>query len=165
MAFDFNCTGEACKQMFANLSQESFIGGLLGGVAGGALFGMIVALGIFALLLGLAVYVYFSFTWMTIAKKKNYKYPWLAWIPFASTAMRLQLAKKFHWAWTFLYLVPILGWLALMALVIISNWITFESLKFPGWLSLAPIVDLVLNGVGTLAYLVIIGLVAYSKKR
>jgi|TARA_Y100000310_G_scaffold256634_1_gene264470 hypothetical protein len=34
-------------------------------------------------------------------------------IPFANSAMRLQLGKKFHWAWVFLYLIPIIGWIAI----------------------------------------------------
>jgi hypothetical protein len=76
--------------------------------------------------------------------------------------MRLQLGK-FHWAWTFLWLIPVLGWIALWILLIISHWRIFESLKYPGWLALLQLADLVLNGAGTIAYLIVIGIVAWKK--
>ena len=100
---------------------------------------------------------------MTIAKKKKYKYPWLAWIPFANLAMILQLGL-FHWAWIFLLLIPVIGWLAIYVLLIIATWRIFESLKYPGWLALFQLIDVVLSGVGTIVYLVIIGVVAWRKK-
>jgi len=62
--------------------------------------------------LGIAVYTYTALTLMTIAKKLGHKYAWLAWIPFASMALVLQLGN-FHWAWVFLILIPIAGPVAL----------------------------------------------------
>ena len=58
--------------------------------------GFLMMLGVFMFLLILAAYVYFSFAWMTIARKLKYKNSWLAWIPIANLAMILQLGK-FHW--------------------------------------------------------------------
>ncbi|MCK5604713.1 hypothetical protein KAR91_22680 [Candidatus Pacearchaeota archaeon] len=123
---------------------------------------LFVTLGLIAIFLTIAAYIYHSLAWMTIAKKENYKYPWLAWIPFANQAMRLQMGG-FAWQWIFLILIPVLGWIALFTLILISNWKIFEDLKYPGWLGLAPILDIIANGVGTIAHLVIIGIVAWKK--
>jgi len=126
-------------------------------------------LGIFLaiiVIISLAFYIYFSLAWMTIARRLHYKKAWLAWIPIANIAMVLQLGKKFHWAWVFLILIPIFGWIALWVLAIISVWMIFENLKYPGWLSLAPVIDMVpgMNGLGTIASLVILGFVAWKDK-
>ena len=128
--------------------------------AGGA-FGVLVAVGILVAVFLLAVlYVYHSLAWMTIARKLKYKNAWLAWIPFASTAMRLQLGG-FHWAWTFLYLIPILGWIALIVLLVISYWRIFEKRKYPGWFSLS----MVFPKIGGILYLVILGFVAWKDRK
>ena len=131
--------------------------------ATGAIFALLL---VFIVLLFLSVYIYHALAWRSIAKKRKYKKAWLAWIPFASSAMRLQLGKKFHWAWVFLYLIPILGWIAIYILLMISHWRIFQFLKYPGWLSLAPLIDILpgIRGVGQIAYLIIIGVVAWKKK-
>lgn len=132
-----------------------FAGGALG-----ALFGALLVLGI---LIAIAVYVYFALAWQTIAKKLKYKNPWLAWIPFANVAMMLQLGS-FHWAWIFLVLVPILGWIAIFVLVIIATWRIYELRNYPGWLSLVPILSFIpfIGNLAGIANLVIIGLVAWK---
>jgi len=135
-------------------------------LAGGVLGGALVALGVLVLFLGVAIYVYHAWAWMTIAKKLKHKKSWLAWVPFAGSAMRLQLGKKFHWAWVFLYLIPFAGWLAIWVLLIISHWKIFESLKYPGWLALAPVIDILprLSGLGGILYLISVGFVAWKRK-
>ncbi len=107
----------------------------------------------------LALYVYSSLAWSTIAKSLKYKKAWLAWIPIANISMILQLGG-FHWAWVFLILIPLAGWLALFVLVVISTWRIFERKKYPGWFSLS----LVLPQVGGILYLIAIGFVAWKKK-
>jgi len=73
--------------------------------------GFLIGLGVFvALLLLFAFYIYTSLAWYTIAKKLKYKQKWLAWVPIARWAMILQMGG-FHWAWVFLVLIPILGWI------------------------------------------------------
>ncbi len=120
----------------------------------------------FALIIGLAlsiiivVYVYHAIAWYTIARKMKYQNPFLAWIPFASTAMRLQMGG-FHWALAFLYLIPILGWLAIFVLLTISHWRIFEKRKYPGWFSLSWIIP----RVGGVLYLIVIGLVAWKDRK
>lgn len=129
--------------------------GFLGGV-GGAL----IALGIIAMIIILiALYVYFSLAWMTIARKLKYKRAWLAWIPIVNIAMFLQLGG-FHWAWIFLILIPILGWLAILVLLIIATWKIFEKRKYPGWFSLS----IIIPQIGSVLYLIAIGFVAWQDR-
>lgn len=121
----------------------------------------IIALGITIIILFLiAFYVYTSLAWWTIAKKLKYKKAWLAWIPIANLAMKLQIGG-FHWAWVFLILIPILGWVALFVLIIIATWRIFEKRKYPGWFSLS----LIIPKVGGILYLIAIGVVAWGKKK
>lgn len=105
----------------------------------------------------LAIYIYFSLAWMTIGKKLKYKYPQLAFVPIGRTGMILQMGN-FHWALTFLYLIPILGWIALFVLTIICKWRIFEKRNYPNWLSLIILVP----QVGAVAHAIIIGLVAWK---
>ena len=108
----------------ANFS-DAFAQGVAGGFAGGIIGGGLLALGIaITILVLLALYIYTALAWMTIAKKLKYKYPWLAWIPFANIAMMLQLGG-FNWLWVFLALIPFIGWIALLVLVIIATWKIF----------------------------------------
>ena len=138
------------------MSQKQIVEAL----AGGALGGVILGLGFLAIaIICLAGYVYISMAWMTIAKKLNYKRPWLAWIPIANIAMILQLGE-FHWALVFLMLIPILGWIALLVLMIIATWKIFEKRKYPGWFSLSQLIP----QVGGILYLIAIGFVAWKDK-
>lgn len=135
-----------------DIPQEYLMGGAIGAVLAGVLM--------VAILVGIALYVYHALAWQTIARKLKYPHPWLAWIPFANMAMILQLGN-FHWAWIFLLLIPILGWIAIAVLMIISYWRVFEKRKYPGWFGLAPIIP----KVGGLLYLIAIGFVAWKDKK
>ena len=123
-----------------------------------------IALGVIALLITIGLYVYVSLAWMTIAKKRKHKYPWLAWIPFANIAMWLQMGG-FAWQWIFLMFIPIAGWIAVFVMFIISSWRVFEKLKYPGWLSLALVLNIVpgISGIGMIAYAIVIGIIAWKK--
>ena len=135
--------------------RDMIIGGSIGAAVATILIVMILVL--------LAVYIYFAWAWYTIAKKRKHKHPWLAWIPIANIAMWLQMGG-FSWAWIFLLLVPIAGMIAVGVLFIISSWRVFEKMKYPGWLALSPLLGLFWNGLGTLAYGIVIGFVAWKKK-
>jgi len=131
---------------------------------GGAIGALVLALGALLVLFLIALYVYQAWAWMEIAKKRKYKYPWLAWIPFAASAMRLQLGG-FHWAWVFLFLIPVFGWIAVLVLLTISIWRVFEKQKYPGWLALSfPLMTLPKFGVFGIVYFVVIGMVAWKKR-
>ncbi len=67
----------------------------------------------------------------------------------------------FHWAWTFLILIPILGWIGLLVLMVIAHWRIFEKRHYPGWLSLGMIIP----QLGGILYLVIMGFVAWKDRR
>ena len=143
----------------ANWNWTSPQDALLGGAIGAALATLLIVL----LIVLVALYVYFALAWYTIAKKMKHKKPWLAWIPFANIAMWLQLGG-FHWAWIFLVLIPFLGWAAVGVLFIMASWKVFEKLKYPGWLALSPLLGLLGGGLGTLAYGIVIGIIAWKKK-
>lgn len=127
---------------------------------GGLAVGLIALIVIIILAFIIALYIYSSLAWMTIGKKSKYKKAWLAWIPVANISMKLQMGR-FSWAWVFLILIPILGWLALFVLVIIATWRIFEKLHYPGWIALAPIIPY----AGPVLYLISIGIVAWYKNK
>ncbi len=131
----------------------------------GTLLAMFAAFMVVAIIIGIALYVYNSVIWYTIAKKLKHKYPWLAWIPFANIAMILQLGD-FRWALIFLLLIPLLGWLAVVVLLFIATWRVFEKRKYPGWLALIPLAIAIpfLGFVVAIGYLVLIGFVAWKDK-
>jgi len=132
---------------------QSFAGGMIGGV--------LIALGTLILTLFIAVfYVYHALAWYHTAKRLKHKKPWLVWIPFASMALRLQLGG-FHWAWIFLVLGFIPGWIALFIMEIIAKWRIFKKRKYPGWFALAPIIP----EIGGILYLISIGFLAWGKKK
>jgi hypothetical protein len=128
---------------------------ILGAVGLGVLAGIGILI---ATLLFIAVYVYFAMAWMTIARKLKYKKAWLAWIPFANIAMILQLGG-FHWAFVFLFLIPVFGWIVLFVLMIIATWRILEKRKYPGWFSLSMIIP----KVGGILYAIVIGFAAWGK--
>ena len=133
-----------------------FVGGFAGGI-----FGFLIALSITIILIFIAsIYVYIALAWVTIAKKLKHPRAWLAWIPFANISLMLQLGG-FHWAWMFLVLIPIFGWIALFALVIIATWFVFEKRNYPGWFALS----LIIPQAGLILYLLAIGFVAWEDKR
>ena len=146
---------EGFKQLMQNQTDlaSSFSGGILGSILVGVGF-------IILLIIWLAVYIYFAMAWMTIARKLKYKHSWLAWIPIANIAMILHLGG-FHWAWVFLIVIPVLGWIALAVLCIIATWKIFVKRNYPGWFSLAMIIP----QIGGILYLIAIGFVAWKDKK
>ncbi len=105
------------------------------------------------LFIGLAVYIYTALVLMTIAKKTETEYPWLAWIPFANLYLMTQIANV-PW-WTFLIVIaasfiPFAGQLIVMGMLIWWWWRIAEERAKPGWLSLLmliPIVNFIIMGV------------------
>jgi hypothetical protein len=138
-----------------NISKEMLLGGFIGTLAVGVL--------IFVAILIAAIYVYHALAWQTIGKKQKYKRPWLAWIPFANISMILQMGR-YHWAWVFLFLVPILGWIAILVLITIAMWRIFEKTSYPAWLSLSYPLAGILRFF-FIIYMVIIGLIAWGNMK
>ena len=131
---------------------------------GSGVVAAILALSALVLVIVLALYVYTSFAFSKIAQKTKYKYRWLAWIPIANMAMWFQMAGV-HWAWIFLILIPFLGWLAVLGFFTFASWKVFEKLHYPGWLSLSiPLMVIPrVESIGLIAYLIIIGIIAWKK--
>ena len=65
----------------------------------------------------------------------------------------------FSWAWIFLILLLVIGWIAVFILVIISMWRIFEKENYPGCFS----ISLAIPKVGGILYLIVIGFVAWGK--
>ncbi|MBW2997289.1 hypothetical protein KY349_03040 [Candidatus Woesearchaeota archaeon] len=104
------------------------------------------------LIVMLAVYVYFALALMFIAKKKNTKNAWLAWIPIANVYLMTQVAGVPAW-WTLAVLLPIIpfiGGLAMMVVMVYLWWKIAEAIGKPGWwgiLLIVPIVNFVIIGI------------------
>jgi uncharacterized membrane protein len=100
----------------------------------------------------LALYVYYAFALMTMARKTNTGPVWLAWIPIANIYLMTKIAKL-EWWWTFgilLGAVPIVGWLAAMAWSGYIFWKIAEVRGFEGWyglLTLIPLIGLIFVGI------------------
>ncbi len=62
---------------------------------------------ILMILLALAVYVFFSYSLQTIAKKTKIKKGWLAWIPIANYYLMCKIAKKPVW-WMLFLILPLI---------------------------------------------------------
>lgn len=137
------------------LANEAFSAAFAGGF-----LGFILAVGItLAVIFIVGLYIYFSLAWYRIASKLKYKKPWLAWIPIANIAMFLQLGR-FSWGLVFLILIPVVGWIALLVLVIMAKWRIFEKRKYPGFYSLS----LLIPQIGFVLYLIAIGFIAWKDK-
>lgn len=151
------------NQLFVNFSniEDPRIQELIGT----GIIGLILGFLAIVILIFLAIYIYESIAWMKIGKNQKYKYPWLAWIPFARASMKLQMGK-YHWAWVFLILIPIAGWIALIVLLSISIWRIFEKANYEKWLALSyPLTYVpILSWIAGIAYLIIIGFIAWKKK-
>lgn len=125
-------------------------------LAGAGLFAFIAGMIIFALVIGIALWVYTSFAYMAIAKKARQNSPGLAWIPYIGPLIVAYKASKMHW-WPWIlfvgFLIPVIGWIPLTLLfvyVIIWHWRMFETIHKPGWwaiLMIIPIVNLVMIGI------------------
>ena len=112
--------------VYSEIVAQSLLGTTLGSIVGASV--------VATTLIALIIYAYFALAWMSIAQKLDHPYPWLAWIPIANLALILQLGK-FHWAWVFLILIPILGAIAIFVMLIIAHWRIFEERDYPSWLA------------------------------
>ncbi|MBU0757718.1 MAG: hypothetical protein KKF44_06625 [Nanoarchaeota archaeon] len=143
-----------------------FTDALLGGAALGGIITFIMAFLVFILIGLVFMYFYFSLCWMVLAKKLGHRNAWLAWIPLANICLILEVGG-FSWAWVFLLLVPVIGWTALIVLGFIATWRVYEKRKYPGILSLIPLLAPVpvIGGLAGLADLVILGMVEFMDRK
>jgi hypothetical protein len=105
-----------------------------------------------AIILVIAIYIYSSLALMTIANKTRTKNAWLAWIPIANVYLIVQIARQ-EWWQIFalaLYFIPVIGGIALLAVMAFWYWKIAERRKKPGWLgilTIIPIVNLIVLGI------------------
>ncbi len=115
------------------------------------------AMGVFAVIVSIAIYIYFAVALLTIAKKTNTPNAWLAFIPIANVYLMTQVAKLPAW-WTLAVLLPLfpfIGAIAMWAVLIYIWWKIAEVLGRPGWWSLLLLIPV--------ANLVIVGILAWGK--
>ncbi len=141
------------------------LGSLLGLMAG-MLIGLIFVFIIF--------YVYSALALMTIAKRTNTAFAWLAWIPYANIYLISKIAQK-HW-WPVLLLLPSITFGFLPENIIFNTINTIATLVFvvyvfiwwwkicqrrgkPGWWVLIGIIPI----IGWIWMLVLIGILAWGK--
>jgi hypothetical protein len=97
------------------------------------------------LIVGLAVYVYFSLAFQTIANKTNTPNAWVSWIPILHLIlMPVLISKKPIW-WILLCLIPLVN-----IVILIILWMAVaEARGKPSWwgiLMIVPLVSLIVPG-------------------
>ena len=96
---------------------------------------------ILIVLLALAVYVFFSYSLQTIAKRTRIKKGWLAWIPIANYYLMIKIAKKPIW-WILFLMLP-------MIYVSIIN----------------PIIDLLISMTGAIFFVLVWAAISVKRKK
>tara|TARA_Y100000310_G_C20221544_1_gene595977 strand:+ start:131 stop:598 length:468 start_codon:yes stop_codon:yes gene_type:complete len=124
----------------------------------GALAGIFAVFGIIFLIIGLALYVYLSLAFTSIARKAKLSAPGLAWIPGIGILLTIFRASRMHW-WPWLLLIGVfipftivrsLSAITFLVFTLIWYWKMFQNINKPGWwvfLMLIPIVNLIMIGV------------------
>ena len=101
-------------------------------------------LGIFPLLIAVAVYVFFAYCLVTLGQKLGDNRPWWGWIPILQVLLMLRLAGLSYW-WFLGLLVPLVN-----IAVAIWVWVRIAQRRMkPGWvgaLMIVPGVDLFVLG-------------------
>ena len=99
----------------------------------------------FALIIGVAFYVWFALCLYMIAKKTNTPNEWLAWIPIANFYLMCKIAGKPGW-WMVFFFIPIVN----IVFITIVWWAICEARHKPGWLALIMLIpgaNLVIPGI------------------
>jgi len=142
--------------IYSNMNPEQLATGFGVITLGSGFMGALFAIGmLFAVALGIALYVYTALCYRALARRFGYKKDWLAWIPVANLFLTPILAKK-KWAWGFIFLVPI----ANIVFFILWTWKIFERARRPGWWTLLMFIP----KVGWIVFLVMLGIVAFKRK-
>lgn len=134
---DYNTTDP-----FEDLNPEEAVGlaALATIFSGLAIVGVIIGLGV-----GIAMYVYTSLAYMSIAKKLNSPNAWFAWVPILNIVLHFQLAQMSGW-YALLMLIPVANIIVyIMALMKICERRGMEKLL--ALLALIPVANLILLGI------------------
>jgi len=128
------------------------------------LFAVLGALFLIFVFAFIALYIYLSFAYSSIAKKAKQKSPGIAWIPFIGPLIIVYKSSGMHWwPWILIagFFLPLhffsfVAQVVFSVVVVIWHWKLFEKFKYPGWWSLLTVIPFV--------NLIIIGIVAWSKR-
>jgi len=126
--------------------------GLYGGAAAGGLLALFAGFMIFFVILLIAVWIYSGFALMKIAGRTKTPNGWLGFIPIANVYLVTQIGKQSPW-WTLGILasvIPVIGGLAVAALMVFLFWKICEVMKKPTWwaiLMLVPVANLIVLGI------------------
>lgn len=100
--------------------------------------GLLKGLGIFVLVVALAIYAIFALSLQVTAKKTDTPRAWFAWVPILQLVTMCEIAKKPFW-WLILMFVPLVN-IAIFAVI----WMKIaEARGKPGWLGLLTLVPVV----------------------
>ena len=98
-----------------------------------------------ALLIGLAVYVYYAYSLMTIADKTHTGGSWMAWVPIFNVYLMCKVADKPAWWLLVILFVPLVD-IVLMVIL----WMRIADARgFPSWwgiMMIVPVVNVIVPG-------------------
>jgi len=111
-----------------------------------------VAFVLFALIIGLAAYIYCALALMKIAKRTKTDKAWLAWIPIANLYLLIKIGGLQWWLifGLLLVMIPNIGGLLVTVLMAYIWWNICAKLKRPEWwgiLLVIPILNLIMLGI------------------
>ncbi|MBI2448851.1 hypothetical protein HYV49_00990 [Candidatus Pacearchaeota archaeon] len=131
------------------------------------LVGFILAFFVFFIILGIAIYIYTSFAYMSIARKTKTEPAGIAWIPLIGPSLIASKIAKMHW-WPILLLIgfwiPFLNFVLFITFTVfyfIWMWKTFEAVGKPGWWILFSLIPF----AGQIIFLVLLGVAAWSNSQ
>jgi len=138
----------------------------------GPLMAMFIGMLVIIIPLMIALWIYMSLAFTAIGKKAKLSSPGIAWIPGLGPLINSFRISKMHW-WPWLlfigFIIPIVNIVCMLIFGVYSfiwMWKTFEAINKPGWwvlISLGGVIPYA-GVLFSIAYLVLIGIAAWSKK-
>jgi hypothetical protein len=128
----------------------------LDSMMGSGLVALIIGSLVVFLIIGVLLWIYFSFAYVAIGRKAKDPVAGLAWIPgFGPLIIAFRASGMHWWPWlliiaTWIPLIGIIAQLVFLVYAIIWQWKLFEAIGKPGWwaiLCLIPVVNLIIIGI------------------
>lgn len=91
-----------------------------------------------SLIVGLAFYIYISYSLYVMAKKTSTPNEWLAWIPLINVFLLLKVGGKSYW-WFLLLLIPLIN----IVFAVLIYMAVAERLHKPSWVGILIIIPLI----------------------
>ena len=125
---------------------------------------MVLVFSAFSIIISVALYVYSSLAYMTIANKLGVENAWLAWVPITNVYLITRMAGM-SWAPMLLmagFIIPIVNVFCIIIFTVFSfvwMWKIFEKVGRPGWWVLLGLIPF----VGALVLFILLGVAAWGK--